>query len=864
MRNLKKLLFAKIKRKRGAFKKVDDCYYKLIMNRAPVGMLLFDQNFEVLYVNKIAYGLFGYEKTEEERLSDVFSFSYFLKVNLFEKVGKCLSEKEALFFEVDHKLENNELIFLKYKISPLYHENGNFMGVEVLIINNTEKRSIERHYKNFQKKYKKLMETANDGIIVSDVESGVILDVNKKMEEMLEMGYGEIVGKHQSTLHPEDHQHLYEKFFNHDIKCEGKITVDDINLYQKKGGLLPVEISSSITEIDGQKLRLGIVHDISRRKHVQSVLEYRVHFVEIITEISTSFINLELNNIDEEINKALERIGEFAGVDISYIYILSEDGKKISSSHEWRGPHLGMRQNNSNGLLLDAFPWFSKKLRNFDYIYLPDVEDLPKEAIILQKRLQQQKIKSMLIVPMLYRGKLFGFLGFDAIKSKKEWSNDLIVLSKIVGGVFVNALNRKKVEEEKLLLTSQLSERVKELKCLYDISKIARDSKNSFDYFLQGVTNMITETWHYPDITCARIVFDNNEFKTDNFKQTEWRQFADIYVSGKRKGFVEVYYLEEKPQEYEGPFLKEERDFINSLSRELGILAERKLSEQALQESDMFNKTLIDTIPFGMDIIDMDCNILFMCEKMKKFTNGNKIGQKCWDSYRRDRTQCANCPLKSGIELGETKVVEIDNALNGKVFQVYHTGMIYKGQKAVLELFVDVSETKDIENKLFESYKYLGVINRRISILSELSKQKKDKKKIIEFILQSALKLSEAKITALYKFNFKENKLSLISNIGGRRNLYKEVFINSLNDNHLINDLLKNAKRIQGNCFDFGESFFKDKCSCQFVFVPLLIKKNVYAVILLCFFEERNLTSQELSFFDVFGLQAAINLESVI
>jgi light-regulated signal transduction histidine kinase (bacteriophytochrome) len=98
------------------------------------------------------------------------------------------------------------------------------------------------------------------------------------------------------------------------------------------------------------------------------------------------------------------------------------------------------------------------------------------------------------------------------------------------------------------------------------------------------VVGFISSGWQYPQITCARITVNGKEFKTDNFKVTEWKQSSNIEVKGKKLGALEVYYLKEKPEIDEGPFLKEERHLIESLVLMLGEVAESKKTEEELRE----------------------------------------------------------------------------------------------------------------------------------------------------------------------------------------------------------------------------------------------------------------------------------------
>ncbi len=126
------------------------------------------------------------------------------------------------------------------------------------------------------------------------------------------------------------------------------------------------------------------------------------------------------------------------------------------------------------------------------------------------------------------------------------------------------------------------------------------------------------------------------------------------------------------------------------------------VSEQTLelQKSNELNRSLLQTIPFGMNIVDESGNILFISEKMKKLIGRDLFGQKCWMAYRDDQQQCPGCPLFKGIKIGETELYESLEILGGRTFQISHTGMMFEGKKAMLEIFQDITEKKEAEKKV--------------------------------------------------------------------------------------------------------------------------------------------------------------------
>jgi len=125
---------------------------------------------------------------------------------------------------------------------------------------------------------------------------------------------------------------------------------------------------------------------------------------------------------------------------------------------------------------------------------------------------------------------------------------------------------------------------LKELQCLAGIADIAESPGITSDEIYQEVANLVPKSYQYPEITCSRITIDGKEFSTDNYKETEWRQSADIKANKATIGEVEVNYLEEKPVIDEGPFLKTERLLIDAVAERLGQITARKRAECSLNQ----------------------------------------------------------------------------------------------------------------------------------------------------------------------------------------------------------------------------------------------------------------------------------------
>jgi len=158
---------------------------------------------------------------------------------------------------------------------------------------------------------------------------------------------------------------------------------------------------------------------------------------------------------------------------------------------------------------------------------------------------------------------------------------------------FVKEQLRQAIEKQKHaveILRQQeplLSERVKEISCLYSVISLLGNKKYvSDDEKIHDIVKLIPTGWQYPEDTCVQIILEGKEYKTDNFKETPWRQTAEILVNGAPKGILAVSYLQEKPAKDEGPFYMEERTLIDVIAKFLGEMIELKLAKTT-EECDL-------------------------------------------------------------------------------------------------------------------------------------------------------------------------------------------------------------------------------------------------------------------------------------
>jgi response regulator RpfG family c-di-GMP phosphodiesterase len=222
-----------------------------------------------------------------------------------------------------------------------------------------------------------------------------------------------------------------------------------LNIYAHEADAFDQEEVGLLVEL-ADDLAYGVISLRTRAEHRQAeeALIYRFEIEKIVSGISTSFINIEPEYIDSEIERALREIGEFAGVDQSYVFLFDPGGTKVDITHVWFGEGAEKKPVLLKGLSIEMFRYISVRLKRLEIIHIPGVEYLPPEAEAERALMRSQGVKSIIIVPLVHSGRLTGCIGFASTKDEKTWFREDAALLKMVGSVFISAFERKKASKK--------------------------------------------------------------------------------------------------------------------------------------------------------------------------------------------------------------------------------------------------------------------------------------------------------------------------------------------------------------------------------------------------------------------------------
>ncbi len=156
---------------------------------------------------------------------------------------------------------------------------------------------------------------------------------------------------------------------------------------------------------------------------------------------------------------------------------------------------------------------------------------------------------------------------------------------KSVSGLVVSSRDSTAMIQTKEVLQKQsdeLRERIKELNCLYDISRLVVRNEMPSDDVFQELINRIPSALQHPEIICAKLVINGGSFQTSNYKKTRWKLQSEILVNTRPVGMLTVCYLEERSECGRYPFLEDEKNLIVVIARTVEQYLEHQLADKKL------------------------------------------------------------------------------------------------------------------------------------------------------------------------------------------------------------------------------------------------------------------------------------------
>ncbi|MDH4473693.1 MAG: ATP-binding protein [Fluviicola sp.] len=229
------------------------------------------------------------------------------------------------------------------------------------------------------------------------------------------------------------------------IQNEKKVVLSE-ELELEDGRLFQIDYIPIIFA-NGYVENLWIYNDISRRKRIEEALQNQTALQKILMDVSSMYINIPLNQLEDAIHKSLRELGQFVGADRAYVFSYDWIKGICTNTHEWCEEGISPQINELQALPLDTIKIWAGTHKEGKNMNIPDVYELP-EGHEVRIPLEQQEIVSLLAIPMMDGDDCIGFVGFDSVKEHHVYTEKEESLLTIFSRMLVNVRQRAELERK--------------------------------------------------------------------------------------------------------------------------------------------------------------------------------------------------------------------------------------------------------------------------------------------------------------------------------------------------------------------------------------------------------------------------------
>ncbi len=192
--------------------------------------------------------------------------------------------------------------------------------------------------------------------------------------------------------------------------------------------------------------------------YLRRELEAQLRFEKMLSEISSGFINMPADRVNQAIQESQRRVCECLGLDRSTLWLFSKkEAGEFLLTHVHQPP--GSPPVPDHMRAKEHFPWSLKKIAAGVTVLIARLADLPPEAARDRESFRLYETRSTMLIPLAVGGEaVFGALSFAAMREERDWSEPLAKQLSLVAQVFANALARKKANEELLSAISEIEQ----------------------------------------------------------------------------------------------------------------------------------------------------------------------------------------------------------------------------------------------------------------------------------------------------------------------------------------------------------------------------------------------------------------------
>ena len=415
---------------------------------------LFSLDGIVEYCNPAHQKMLGY--TADELIGLSYRDLPYLSPEFAERSEKLLekikSEGHLEGIESRVTRKDGTVIWMETKVTLLKKGQKAF-AIQTVTRDISERIEAEQSILEGAKNTRQLFEGIIDPLLIHRIPDrgpGTILECNKSACDYSGYSKEELLGTDITNFSIPGESGPDEKKIRQ--LMSGKPALFDQYIKCKDGILKAAEVHNQVIDYRGEKVIMASVRDISQRKKEQEEMKMHLMFEQIVSKVSSRFVNVPDDQIDGGIERSLQEVSEFIGAARGAMYLMTDQRTTLSISHEWCYDPAFSQKKIVQNLPVEMFSFSATTLTQLDDVIINSPDDLPDGATGENQWFDKYGFHALFFVPIISEDTLVGTLGFSGEPDKNhQWPTQYSNLLRYIAIILYNAITRKELYQKQRL-----------------------------------------------------------------------------------------------------------------------------------------------------------------------------------------------------------------------------------------------------------------------------------------------------------------------------------------------------------------------------------------------------------------------------
>lgn len=271
--------------------------FELLFDTSPIGMVLVDRGLTIRLVSRAALPLFGDVPNIIDRKFDEAINFFWSQESAHQMVANLQNtldtgESFATRRFPGERLDRSEPKWYDWKMDRIGLPDGQF-GVVCYFVDISPQVAAEASLRASEEGFRRLFEASQDAILILDFDSGKIADANPFIQDLIQVGHAELVGKELWEIGLFSDKAAARTALI-ELKKNGYVKFENLPVRTRTGSLVVVEFVGKTYEVTGRKTIQCNMWDVTERRRVEHELINAVQYgVDIVATLREPFLVLD-------------------------------------------------------------------------------------------------------------------------------------------------------------------------------------------------------------------------------------------------------------------------------------------------------------------------------------------------------------------------------------------------------------------------------------------------------------------------------------------------------------------------------------------------------------------------------------------